>query len=211
MKNFEGKDAKKKQTGSYFGPVKFASKCLMFTQFVYIISSSCTCVFELEFSDIPSYIFCFFASHPFYSSEGCIIKPACPSPTSHYYSYKVTRWRLVLFVTLPIDMWAGRNSSYNTWEQINNRGAGSRSKKMGQGWKKEPRQPISTWIATKAAYKCAPQVSSPLSFNVNVFALCLRNTSQFSDIFNPFANVNVKKYKIDVFLFFWHWITVLLH
>ena len=83
----------------------------------------------LNFQTYPHTFFCVFASHPFYSSEAFIIKPAHPSPTSHYYSYKVTRWRLVLFVTLPIDMWAGRNSSHSTWEQINNRGTGSRSKK----------------------------------------------------------------------------------
>ena len=195
--------------GSYFCPVKFSSQCLKLPHFVYIISSSCMCVIDLVFSDIHSYVFCVFASHPFLFKYILYHKTSPPFPHNPITIH--TRWQDGdWFYLSPSQLTCGQGATVATI-------LGSRStiewldlsrKKMGQGWKKEPRQPISTWIATKAAYKCAPQVSSPLSFDANVFALCLRNTSQFSNIFNPFANVNIKKYKIDVLLFVWQWITV---
>ena len=77
--------------GSYFCPVKFSSQCLKLPHFVYIISSSCMCVIDLVFSDIHSYVFCVFASHPFLFKYILYHKTSPPFPHNPITIH--TRWQ----------------------------------------------------------------------------------------------------------------------
>ena len=122
------------------------------------------CVIDLVFSDIHSYVFCVFASHPFLFKYILYHKTSPPFPHNPITIH--TRWQDGdWFYLSPSQLTCGQGATVATvlgsrstieWLDL------SREKKMGQGWKKEPRQPISTWIATKGRGGACPPTFSHL-------------------------------------------------